>query len=199
MTRTIRQTQQMALTATVAAGMLFAAAGAEAQATTTVTFGVYVPPIVRWLTRTGDATATLGLQYDPATPETNEVSVVFPLMTNVDVTLTADVTPFTNPDDPTDTLDTTWMVTDDADGDASRSGVQAADADAAQGYGAFVPGEDFLRRGVRATHAPSDGNVKFRVTARGDRSDAAATSGYYEATVVLTAIPYASASGRKAR
>ena len=164
-----------------AAAIVIAAVGALTTSTAvadrgslvqSVVFAVRVPPIVRWIGHTGDAKASLGLDYDPAHPAANIASETFRLATNIDVTIEAQVTAFTNPSDPQDQLTTTWRITDDRAGDPDRTGVLERDADASQGYGAFVPGSDFVSNGLRVTHRPGDGNVSFMVTARGERENA---------------------------
>jgi len=174
----------------------------------TVEFGIYVPPIVQWLNNVKSDTqaqATLSFPYDPEHPERNQDSVTFRLILNVDVVIRADVTPYANVDDPTDTLATEWQIQDDRDGDPGKTGALPADADPSQGWGAYVPADRFLRGGSLVTHQPGDGAVKFHVTARGTRNPEGAENpssvdtretadpqpNIYAATVVLTALPQA--------
>ena len=192
----MRWTITLITTVVLMTALLGNAAGEAA--TQTAVFEFYVPPIVRWLGQTdgADASATLRMVYDPAQPEANEVSETFRLLLNVDVIVQANVTPFTNPDDPSDTLATYWKLDDD--GGPDRTGVRFEDADRLQGYGTFVAGRTFLRRGIRVTHRPGDGNVTFTVTARGEKTTGGddASPKVYEARVVLTVIPQAPAFQR---
>ncbi len=168
-------------------------------ASQTVEFGIYVPPIVRWLDNVGsgaDGQATLSFPYDSEHPERNQDSETFRLILNVDVVLQARVTPYTNINDRNDTLITEWQIQDDRDGDPEKTGMLPGDADPLQGCGAYVTGDRFLRNGVRLTHQPGDGAVKLEVTAKGSRrveptNDPAddVEPVTYAATVVLTALP----------
>jgi hypothetical protein len=171
--------------------LIGATQAAPSGATTSVTFGVYVPVIVRWLGASGNAASFV---VDGARPEVQESSHVFQLALNVDVALTAKVTPFTNTVNPSDVLDTEWKVVDDSEGNGRRSGALASDARPDEGYGNFVSGGDFLRHSALVTHQRGDGNVRFRVTARArrtvdDKTTNDPTGKRYVATIVLTAIP----------
>jgi len=169
--------------------LIGAARAVPPDATISVTFGVYVPPIVRWAGPSGDrATFVVG-----GGAGSQESSRTFLLAFNVDVTLSARVAPFTNTENPADVLETEWKITDDSEGTGVRSGVLARDARPSVGYGNFVSSADFLRQGVLVTHQRGDGNVRFCVTARlrepREGLSTPAPSERYEATIVLTAIP----------
>lgn len=154
--------------------LLWARSAVPTEATTSVTMGVYVLPWVKWV----------GSNARSVVLEGEESSETFRLALNVDVLLTAQVTPFTRVADPADVLETEWKIEDD--GDVRHSGV--GERNAAIGWGNFVSGWDFLRGGVRIIHRPGDGNVCFRVTAR---TGSVRGEGSYRASVVLTAIAFA--------
>ena len=139
---------------------------ATAQQAQVLRFGAYVHPIVHWVGEPQTAGALSAAPPLSRAEGDNAISTIFRLALNVDVTLVAQVRPFTNPNDPTDRLETLWRITDDGNGNPSATGVRARHAKAVEGYQTFVSMRDFIPRGLRVTHRPGDGNVRIVITAK---------------------------------
>jgi hypothetical protein len=104
------------------------------------------------------------------------------LYTNGDLDITADNTTaaqLVKTGDPTQTLTTSYMLTDDGDGIAATGGTDETE---------YTEYDTFLSGGYAITHVPGDGVVEITLNAKAENpSGEVADAGDYTATQTLTA------------